>query len=154
MNDKPRYNYQKEIDNLRSRFGLDFVSVALVQPAEDRFVLTWQFVSGNINNRYKRIALQSGKGIAGVVFKTGKPLLMKNVNMDIGAKDLFNYPIIVAERLQSLGALPLWSYNRVMGVLLFGFRQENALTEALFHLIQEEIGPEFGSLYAKERVIE
>lgn len=154
MNDEPRYNYQKEIDTLRSRFGLDFVSVALVQPAEDRFVLTWQFVSGNINNRYKRIVLHSGKGVAGVVFKTGKPLLMKNVKMNVGSKDLFNYPIIMAERLQSLGALPLWSYNRVMGVLLIGFRQENALTEALFHSIQEDIGPEFGSLYVKERVME
>jgi len=154
MNEEPRFNYQKEIDNLRTRFGLDFVSVALVQPAEDRFVLTWQFASGNINNRYKRIVLQSGKGIAGVVFKTGKPLLIKSVDKDIGNRDLFNYPIIVAERLQSLGALPLWSYNRVMGVLLIGFRQENSLTEVLFNTIQEDIGPEFGTLYAKERVME
>jgi nitrogen regulatory protein A len=154
MNDQPRFDYQKEIDDLRNRFGLDFVSVALVQPAEDRFVLTWQFVSGNLNNRYKRIVLSSGRGVAGIVFKTGKPLLIKNVNVDIGAGDLFSYPIIMSERLQSLGAIPLWSYDRVMGVLLIGFRHVNGLTEASFHAFQKEIGAEFGSLNAKERVTE
>ncbi|PAE14536.1 GAF domain-containing protein, partial [Virgibacillus sp. 7505] len=80
---------------IRKRWKFDFVSLALVQPAEDRFVLTWQYVSGNMNDRYKRIVLHSGKGVAGIVFKTGKAILLQNVNSDIGTRDLFNYPIIV-----------------------------------------------------------
>lgn len=72
MADLPLINYQQEIDDIRKRWKFDFVSLALVQPAEDRFVLTWQYVSGNMNDRYKRIVLHSGKGVAGIVLKQEK----------------------------------------------------------------------------------
>ncbi|WP_433939145.1 GAF domain-containing protein [Paenibacillus lautus] len=150
MKNQPIYNYQREMDKLRTRFHFDFVSMALVQPAEDRFVLTWQYASGNINERYKRIVLHSGKGIAGMVFKTGKPMLIPNVNVDIESRDLYNYPIIVAEQLKSLGAIPLWEGTRVMGVLLVGYRKENMLDHKAFASFQEGIGTEFGAFYAKE----
>lgn len=150
MKNQPIYHYQEEIDKLRDRFQFDFVSMALVQPAEDRFVLTWQYASGNINERYKRIVLHSGKGIAGMVFKTGKPMLIQNVSADIESKDLFNYPIIVAEQLKSLGAIPLWEGCRVKGVLLVGYRNENRLDQAAFERFQEGLGMEFGAFHAKE----
>ncbi|WP_136603627.1 GAF domain-containing protein [Paenibacillus dokdonensis] len=150
MMNQPIFHYQEEIDGLRDRFQFDFVSMALVQPAEDRFVLTWQFASGNINDRYKRIVLHSGKGIAGIVFKTGKPMLIQNVNTDIESRDLFNYPIIVAEQLKSLGAVPLWDGTRVMGVLLVGYRAENRLNKASFDIFQEGLGTAFGAFCAKE----
>lgn len=150
MMNQPIFHYQEEIDKLRDRFQFDFVSMALVQPAEDRFVLTWQYASGNINDRYKRIVLHSGKGIAGIVFKTGKPMLIQNVNADIESRDLFNYPIIVAEQLKSLGAVPLWDGTRVMGVLLVGYRAENRLNKASFDIFQEGLGTAFGAFYAKE----
>lgn len=150
MKNQPIYHYQEEIDKLRDRFQFDFVSMALVQPAEDRFVLTWQYASGNINERYKRIVLHSGKGIAGMVFKTGKPMLIQNVNVDIESRDLFNYPIIVAEQLKSLGAIPLWEGSRVRGVLLVGYRNENRLDQAAFERFQEGLGTEFEAFTAKE----
>lgn len=152
MNNQPSFHYQEEIDRLRDRFRFDFVSLALVQPAEDRFVLTWQYASGNLNERYKRIVLHSGKGIAGIVFKTGKPMLIQNVAADLSSKDLFNYPIIVAERLKSLGALPLWEEKRVVGVLLAGFRTEYRLDEASFELFQRGLGTEFGAFGVREGV--
>ncbi|KAF9129301.1 hypothetical protein BGX30_013998, partial [Mortierella sp. GBA39] len=150
MKNQPNYQYQAEIEKLRDRFQFDFVSLALVQPAEDRFVLTWQYASGNMNDRYKRIVLHSGKGIAGIVFKTGKPMLIQNVNTDIESRDLFNYPIIVAEQLKSLGAIPLWEAARVQGVLLVGYRAENRLTQAAFDQFQEGLGKEFGAFHAGE----
>ncbi|BFH62712.1 MULTISPECIES: GAF domain-containing protein [Paenibacillus] len=148
MKDQPN-NYQDEIDKLRARFQFDFVSMALVQPAEDRFVLTWQYASGNINERYKRIVLHSGKGIAGMVFKTGKPILIQNVNKDIQSSDLYNYPIIIAEQLKSLGAVPLWEGMRVMGVLLVGYREKDRLGEAAFNQFQKELGTDFETFLAK-----
>ncbi|MEK3734899.1 GAF domain-containing protein [Paenibacillus sp. FSL M8-0334] len=144
------FHYQQEIDGIRSRFQFDFVSLALVQPAEDRFVLTWQYVSGNRNDRYKRIVLHSGKGVAGIVFKTGKAMLIQNVSTDIEAKDLFNYPIIVSEQLRSLGALPLWEGSRVIGVLLVGFRKENELDEASFARFQNSLGASLGAFQIRE----
>ncbi|MDR9855934.1 GAF domain-containing protein [Paenibacillus sp. VCA1] len=152
MKNQPIFHYQKEIDRLRDRFQFDFVSLALVQSAEDRFVLTWQYASGNLNERYKRIVLHSGKGIAGIVFKTGKPMLIPNVTTDLNARDLFNYPIIVAERLKSLGAVPLWEGKRVIGVLLAGYRAENRLDAASFEHFQQELGSEFGAFCVKEGV--
>ncbi|MWV44625.1 GAF domain-containing protein [Paenibacillus sp. HJL G12] len=150
MKNQPNYHYQEEIDKLRERFQFDFVSMAMVQPAEDRFVLTWQYASGNINERYKRIVLHSGKGIAGMVFKTGKPMLIQNVNADIKSRDLFNYPIIVAEQLKSLGAIPLWENSRVQGVLLVGYRTEKRLDQAAFEQFQEKLGMNFGAFHARE----
>ncbi|MCR1288112.1 GAF domain-containing protein [Shouchella clausii] len=150
MADLPLINYQQEIDDIRKRWKFDFVSLALVQPAEDRFVLTWQYVSGNMNDRYKRIVLHSGKGVAGIVFKTGKAILLQNVNSDIGTRDLFNYPIIVSEQLKSLGALPLWEGARVVGVLLVGFRKENVLNQPSFASFQESLGSTFGAFQIRE----
>lgn len=144
------YDYQLEIDKLRDRFQFDFVSLALVQPAEDRFVLTWQYASGNHNERFKRIVLHSGKGVAGIVFKTGKSMLIQNVNADIDARDLFNFPIIAAEKLKSLGALPLWVEARVMGVLLAGFREENRMNPAFFTDFREQLGATFGAFRIRE----
>ena len=131
MKNQPIFDYQSEMDKLRARFQFDFVSMALVRPAEDRFVLTWQYASGNINERYKRIVLHSGKGIAGMVFKTGKPMLIQNVNADIESRDLYNYPIIVAEQLKSLGAVPLWEGSRVKGFCLWDIARKTCWIKVL-----------------------
>lgn len=150
MGSTPAFDYQGAIEKLRDRYGFDFTAVALVQPAAERFVLTWQYASGNINDRYKRIVLYSGRGLAGIVFKTGKPELIKSVSSELNAQELFNYPIVVAERLKSLAALPLWSNQRVTGVLLVGFRQDHRMTEDMITMLQDSIGQEFGSIYDKE----
>ena len=65
-------------------FGFDFVALALVQSAEHRFELKWEYATGNQSNRYKRIVLQTGKGVAGHVFKTGKPFLVEDVEKMLG----------------------------------------------------------------------
>ena len=48
-------------------------------------------------------------------------------------KILYNYPIVVAEGLKSFGAIPLYKYNRVKGVLLVGYRTEKKLTPRRFY---------------------
>ncbi|MNI19039.1 GAF domain protein [compost metagenome] len=152
MKDEVNFEFQQAIDSLREEFDFDFVSIALVQSAADQFVLTWQYVSGNLNNRYKRIVLHSGKGVAGRVFKTGKPMLIPNVKSELEPNDLFNYPIIVSEQLQSVCAVPLWKDGRVVGVLMVGFRGEDRLTESLVHKFQRAIDPSFGPYYTRELV--
>ncbi|KOR89545.1 GAF domain-containing protein [Paenibacillus solani] len=150
MKDEPVFDFQQAIDALRERFEFDLVSIAFVQSATDQFVLTWQYASGNLNERYKRIVLHSGKGLAGIVFKTGKPVLIQNVAEELDPNDLFNYPIIAAEQLLSVGAVPLWKDSRVAGVLLAGYRQENRLTSSRLHEFQQEIEPSIGPFLTKE----
>ena len=132
MNAQKSFNYQQEIDGLKDLFGFDFVALALVQPVEHRFEMKWEYVIGNQSTRYRRIVMQTGKGVGGVVFKSGKPLLVEDVDAMLGKDDLFNYPIVIAEGLKSFGAIPLYKYDRVKGVLLAAYRTENKMTPKSF----------------------
>ena len=114
------FDYQQEIECLRDHFDFDFVGLALVQSVELRFELKWVFATGNRSNRYQRVVLQTGKGVAGHVFKTGKPFLVEDAEKMLGKRDLYNYPIVVSEGLKSFGAIPLYKNNCVKGVLLVG----------------------------------
>lgn len=146
---KKYYDYQPDVDRLREVFSFDFAALALIQTEADSCVLRWQYVSGNENDRYKKIVLKSGKGIAGAVFKTGKPFHMKNTE-SVPSHDVYNYPILVFERLKSLAAVPLFDHSRVAGVLLFGFRQPEQLDQLLFQAVQDHLGAAFGLLSTKE----
>lgn len=148
------FNYQQEIEQLKAHFGFDFVAVALVQSADRHFELKWEYAAGNQSNRYRRIVLQTGKGVAGHVFKTGKPFLVRDVEVLLDKKDLFNYPIVVSEGLKSFGAIPLYKYNRVKGVLLVGYRAGKSLTSQEFENFKQVIGPRFGPFYNGEKVKE
>ncbi len=144
------HGYQIQIDQLREQGGYDFVSLAFEQSASNGFVITWQYASGNLNNRYKRIVLQSGRGIAGIVFKTGKPMVVPNVLTLLPQEELFNYPILVSERLRSLAALPLFQHDRVAGVLLVGYREVDRMTKLALEQLQHMLGGSFGSFVTKE----
>ncbi|MFD1927430.1 GAF domain-containing protein [Sporosarcina siberiensis] len=152
MNEEMKFNYQHKLEQLKEYFGFDFVGLALVQPAENQFSLKWEYSVGNISNRYKKVTLQSGKGVAGTVFKTGKAMLVQEVEELYGKSDLFTYPIVVAENIKSFGAIPLYKYNRVKGVLLVGYREEKRMTCEEFERLNIEIGPRFGPFYNKEMV--
>ena len=153
MSEQQTYNFQLEIEQIRMDFDFDFVALALIHPAEQRFTSRWEYVTGNRSDRYKRIILQSGKGVAGVVFKTGKPILVSDVKGMLDEGDFYNYPIVVAESLTSFGAIPLfYKYNRVKGVLLVAFREGKVLTEEVFKEFKEAVGSRFGPYYNKEMV--
>src|SRR5690606_30325747 len=105
-------DYQPLIEQIRSAGAYDLVAIALVEPAEYQYLLKWKYASGNLNDRFKKVILQTGKGIAGMVFKTGKPLLLEDTSDLADSANLFNYPILIFERLKSMGAVPLWHNGR------------------------------------------
>lgn len=142
--------YQVLIDQLREQMGYDFVSLAFAESAVNDFVLTWKYASGNLNNRYKRILLQSGKGIAGIVFKTGSPMLVANVTDGLEPQEMYNYPILISERLTSLAAIPLYLTDRVEGVLLTGYREENRMSHEELRRLYEWLQGRFGDFEIKE----
>lgn len=149
MEGKEKFNYQGEIEQLRECFQFDFIGVALIQSANGE--TKWKYVSGNLSNRYKRIVLQTGKGVVGLVLKTGRPIIVGDVEQAIGRENLYNYPLIFTEKLKSFGVIPLYKYNRVKGVLLVGYRSEQ-LTSSVFLEFQRHLGPVFGEFYNKELV--
>ena len=152
MDGQEVFDYQFEVEQLKEQFSFDFVGLALVQSAELRFESRWVHATGNRSDRYERIVLQTGKGVAGTVLKTGKPMLIGNVERDLGKTELYKYPIVVAEGLKSFGAIPLFKYNRVQGVLLVAYRDAEKLTTEEFARFKQVIGATFGPLYSEEKV--
>ncbi|WP_342440249.1 GAF domain-containing protein [Paenibacillus sp. FSL L8-0436] len=146
-------NYQKELDQIRKVLGYDFMSMALAEPAEYDYVIRWKYASGNTNDRFKRIVLQSGRGIAGIVFKTGKPFLLSSVQKHVQPDTLFNYPITKMENLNSIGAVPIWNDARVAGVLLGGFRGEEQVTDEMLHALETVARKGIGDLNGKELLL-
>lgn len=152
MSNDYEFDFQQMIESIRAQYQFDFVGVAMVQSQELRFELRWEFVTGNKSERYRRIVLQSGKGIAGIVFKTGKPMLIENVDQMISAHDLYNYPIVITESLKSFGAVPLIHNNRVRGVLLVGFRENDRLTSEKFYTFKHEVEESLYPFHIREVV--
>ena len=109
MNAQKSFNYQQEIDGLKDLFGFDFVALALVQPVEHRFAMKWEYVIGNQSTRYRRIVMQTGKGVGGRCLQIRKTATGRRCRRDARLDDLFNYPIVIAEGLKSFGAIPLLS---------------------------------------------
>ncbi|WP_151734188.1 GAF domain-containing protein [Paenibacillus tengchongensis] len=148
-----KVDYGQELHMLRTALGYDFMSLALAEPAEYDYVLRWKYASGNTNDRYKRIVLQSGRGIAGIVFKTGKPFLISSVQEDVRPDNLFNYPITKMENLNSIGAVPVWNDARVEGVLLGGFRSGRRVNAEMLQALEEAARRGIGELNGKELLL-
>ncbi|GGA30252.1 GAF domain-containing protein [Paenibacillus physcomitrellae] len=144
--------FQRDLDMARATLGFDFMALALVESAEHNYIIKWKYVSGNKNERYKRIVLQSGKGIAGMVFKIGKPLLIPSIEQEVGPGSLFNYPIAQSEDLKSVGAVPLWNEERVEGVLLGAFRGDKQVTDELLQAMVDLTRTSFKESTEKEMI--
>ncbi|MEO3944692.1 GAF domain-containing protein [Gorillibacterium sp. CAU 1737] len=130
---------QVELNELRLTLGYDLLALALVEPAEHHYVIKWKFLSGNLGERIRKVVLQSGRGVPGIVFKTGKPFLISSVPDLILAEDLFQYPIIKLEELTSLVAVPVWHEGRVEGILLGAYRDERRVDERSLAELQERV---------------
>ena len=72
-------------------------------------------------DKYKRITVRYGKGIAGRVISTGRPIEVANFPNNILGKAL-EYPIMLAEKLVSAYAVPVFFEGMPKGVLLVGRR--------------------------------
>ncbi|AXI01000.1 GAF domain-containing protein [Sporosarcina sp. PTS2304] len=152
MTEQQNFNFQAAIDQLKERLEADFIGLALVDLNKYYHELKWRYVAGNSNLRYRKIVLSSGKGVAGLVFKTGKPVLVEDAEELMESRDLYNYPIVVFEKLKSFGAIPLFHDDHVQGVLLVGYRQPKKMTIEKFEQVKETIGTTFGPFHHKERL--
>lgn len=113
---------QQVIDTMREELQVDFIGIALskVNTGTNLRTIHWQYVSGNTNHNYKRIRLQVGRGIAGIVWRTGRSYCETNLQAD--PKELIELPIARMEKLETAVAAPILEKGRVQGVLLFGYR--------------------------------
>ncbi|WP_432353921.1 GAF domain-containing protein [Sporosarcina sp. A2] len=150
MEDHTTYNYQRHIEGIQQAMQCDLVAIALLQSENQNFQVHWQNATGNITKRFQRTVLQSGKGVAGVVYKTGKPILVLESEVYGEKDDLYNYPIISSEQLASFAVLPLFENNRVKGILLAGYRKSKSMSDEKYELLQSLIAPTFDFHFSEE----
>jgi nitrogen regulatory protein A len=106
-------------DQLLKEAGCDFVALALQNEVGPD--VRWHYASGNVNDKYKRITVRFGKGIAGKIISSGSPMMMSDFPNDIYGK-VTDHPIMLAEKLVSCFAVPLFFNGSPRGVLLVGKR--------------------------------
>lgn len=143
-------DYSSKLDDIRTKLKVDFVAIAFPEDLFSGDAISWNFVSGNLNNKFKRIHLRRGKGIAGQVLKTGRPCIEQDVLNSTLYKETFRFPIIAFEKLTSFIALPLWKYNKAVGVILIGNRNQIYLPTSLVDDLELYIRTDLTPFYEKD----
>lgn len=132
---------QNNLDRLRIDGGYDFWGIAMYERSLRSSPIKWKYVSGNTNERYKLIILRKGRGLAGTVMKTGKRMVIADVDTALTQAEKIAFPIILNESLTAVVAVPLWLDHQMYGVLLLGQRNHHPLPQSLEQLdIQSQIG--------------
>lgn len=145
-----KHDYQNEVDRLRDKINVDFVGLAMPSDLILQTDIHWTFVSGATNERYKKIELQKGKGIAGFVLKSGRSWIELDVETSSMSTHIFDFPIVKFEKLTNFMALPLWKYNKVAAVLLIGNRDKKPFSLQIYEDVNIELDRGFGAFYRKD----
>ncbi|GLB59470.1 GAF domain-containing protein [Cytobacillus sp. NCCP-133] len=117
-----------------SELKCDFVGLALQNT--DGPDVKWHYAAGNINEKFKRITVRYGKGIAGKVISTGRAMSVENFPENISGKAL-EYPIMLAEGLKFAYAVPIHFKGIPKGVLLIGSRTGQSINENQKSFVRE-----------------
>jgi nitrogen regulatory protein A len=124
-------------NELLKEISCDFVGLAIQnQRGPD---IKWHFAVGNQNEKYKRITVRYGKGIAGKVILTGSPMSINQFPEQILGKAI-EYPIMLAEKLVTSYGVPILCKGSPKGVLLVGRRKALPFLENEQQLVQKAAG--------------
>lgn len=119
---------------LKKRIGCEFVALALQNEIGPDVM--WHYASGNLNDKYKRITVRFGKGVAGKIISSGSPMMLIDFPNDIYGK-VTDHPIMLAEKLVSCYAVPIFFNSSPKGVLLVGKREKYTFSEDDQEMVQD-----------------
>lgn len=136
-------------NRLMEQLNCDFIGLAIQNQSGPE--VSWHYAIGNSNDKYKRISVRYGKGIAGKVISTGRPMIMNSFPNEFQGKAL-EYPIMLAENLISSYAVPILYKGSPKGVLLIGHRKPYVFTDAEQREVQET-SKNMDVLFNKEEAI-
>lgn len=120
------FQIDQACEKVLTELECDFVGLALQNT--DGPDVKWHYAAGNSNEKFKRITVRYGKGIAGKVISTGRPMYVDNFPENIAGKAL-EYPIMLAEGLKHAYAVPIHFKGIPKGVLLIGNRSGQPINE-------------------------
>jgi nitrogen regulatory protein A len=124
----------KVCSELLKEMKVEFVGLAIQNEVGPD--VRWHCCAGNLNEKYKRITVRYGKGIAGRVISSGSPMMITKFPEEIMGKST-DYPIMLAEKLVSAYAVPLFINGIPKGVLLVGTRDEHHFSEEELKLVKK-----------------
>ncbi|MFJ5758623.1 GAF domain-containing protein [Neobacillus sp. NPDC093182] len=119
---------------LMKRIGCEFVALALQNEVGPD--VRWHYASGNLNDKYKRITVRFGKGVAGKIISSGSPMMLIDFPNGIYGK-VTDHPIMLAEKLVSCYAVPIFFNSSPKGVLLVGRREKYTFSEDDQEMVQD-----------------
>ncbi|GHI00238.1 GAF domain-containing protein [Neobacillus kokaensis] len=121
-------------EKLKTAAACEFVGLALQN--ETGPDVRWHYASGNLNDKYKRITVRFGKGIAGKIISSGSKMMISDFPNQIFGK-VTDYPIMLAEKLISSYAVPLFFNYVPKGVLLVGNRESHVFSEEVQQMVDD-----------------
>lgn len=138
MLNSEKVQIERFLDEVRRLMAVDFAGLAWYEELD---FIRWRFASGNRNDRYRRITLRLGKGIAGKVIRSGRMMVIEDLSQL--TEDIREYPIFLSEGLQAAVGAPVTIRSSVLGVLLAGNRYSTIFSSDQLELIQsfsEQLG--------------
>lgn len=142
------------LTDMKEMFDFDIVALTDVKNSRGQYMVKWKYNMGSTNERWKKIALPTGKGVPGAVMKSGKTMIIEDIAKTEIATNLFRYPILRMEHLKSFVAFPIWNdYEEVIGVLLMGNRRERAFNEAEYNTIKQYVETTLRQQILKELMV-
>ncbi|MDC3417859.1 GAF domain-containing protein [Aquibacillus salsiterrae] len=118
--------FKKQCSMLREVVSCDFTGIALQK--HSGMDIIWPYVSGNTNEKYKYITVRFGKGVAGKIISSSSPMLIEQFPENTLGKST-DYPILLAEKLISVYAVPIVLNGIPKGVILIGYRTLHVFTK-------------------------
>jgi nitrogen regulatory protein A len=131
---KELQSVKKVCEQLKQHISCDFVGFAMQNEAGPD--VKWHYASGNLNDKYKRITVRFGKGIAGKIISSGSAMMMEEFPNNIVGK-VTDFPIMLAEKLVSTYAVPIFFNSVPKGVLLIGKREKYTFSEEEQEQVQD-----------------
>ncbi|TVT26720.1 GAF domain-containing protein [Salinicoccus cyprini] len=142
------------LSDIQKTFDFDLVALTDIRVRQTNYMIRWKYSIGSLGDQWKRIALQRGKGVPGTVMKTGKSMIITDITGTDMERDLFRYPILKTEQLQSFIAMPLWNDDEeVMGILLMGNRDSRMYTEAEYEMVKQHVEKTLRQQILKELMV-
>lgn len=113
--------YKEALELVRHQLSCDFSAVARLDRRDNR--IKWECISGGISNRLCQMSVKPGSGIAGHVIRHGRPFIL-DASVPELEKERNRNPAMLAERLYSVMAVPIFEDDHIDGVLLVGKREK------------------------------
>jgi|SRR5690606_1569316 len=110
---------RQQLEQFREALAFEYAAVARVDERDNQ--IRYEYVTGNHTNRHVQMVKRPGNGIAGHVVRHGRPVVIDDGRDDLDELKV-RYPIMLAEKLEAVLAVPIFRGDVVGGVLLGAVR--------------------------------